>query len=84
MRKCILKPDEVKRRVKMLVGKPVKISVNRGRRKFACYSGEVASVFPSVFILKIEGSPTISTLSVSYSDLICGEVRLKVKKTAEI
>ena len=83
MRKCTLKPEEVKRAVHLLKGKRLKISVNRGRKKIERYEGEVENTYPCVFILKIIGEPLIKSLAFSYSDLICGDVKLRIKKTAE-
>ena len=83
MRKCTLKPEEVKSAVGRLKGKLLKISVNRGRKKISRYEGEVESTYPSVFILKIINQPLVKSLSFSYSDVICGDVKLRIKKTAE-
>ncbi len=83
MRKCTLKPEEVKKAIKTLIGKRLKISVNRGRKKIERYEGEVENAYPSVFVLKIMDAPLVNSLSFSYSDIICGEVKLKIKKTAE-
>ena len=72
--------DEAKRCVKALVGRPLRISVNRGRRRVERYSGEIESVFPSVVVLRINGEKRAERLTASYSDLICGDVRIRVIK----
>ncbi len=69
--------SEVKKSVVSLLGKPIKISVNKGRRRTVRYSGSVTGVYPSVFTLRIDGERALTSLSCTYSDLICGDVKIK-------
>ncbi len=68
--------DETKAFVAGLLGQPLKIAVNKGRKRIVRYSGRVLAVYPQVFTLKIVGSKTTELLSCSYADLICGEIKL--------
>lgn len=77
MRKRAVSIDEIKSDVAALVGQHLKISVNKGRKKIVRYDGELAGVYPSVFILKIIGDKNVNSLSCSYSDVICGDIKLK-------
>ncbi len=76
MRKCAKSIDEVKDYVRNLVGSPLKISVNKGRKKIMRYSGSVLAVYPQVFTLKIADNTNLELLSCSYSDIICGDIKL--------
>ncbi|MDR2202048.1 MAG: Veg family protein [Clostridiales bacterium] len=76
MRKCVLSINEVKRSVHALVGQKLKISVNKGRKKIVRYDGEIDGVYPGVFTLKISDDKNVNKLSFSYSDVICGDIKL--------
>ena len=77
IRKRAVSIEEIKSEVLSLEGQKLKISVNKGRKKVVKYDGELSGVYPSVFILKITGDKTINSLSCSYSDVICGDIKLK-------
>lgn len=77
MRKRAVSIDEVKNDVAALVGQKLRISVNKGRKKIIKYEGELAGIYPSVFVLKINGDRAIGSLSCSYSDVVCGDIKLK-------
>ena len=76
MRKTTVSVEQVKKGVRALMGKPIKIKINRGRKRIERYSGEISAVYPSVFTLKVDKG-AVKSLSCSYSDLICGEVVIK-------
>lgn len=76
MRKSALTIDEVKNSVARLVGKPLRISVNKGRKRITRYFGSVLRVYPQVFTLQIADDADLELLACSYNDLICGDIRL--------
>lgn len=76
MRKRVESVEEVKERIKGLMGSSLKISVNKGRKRVVRYDGEIARVYPSVFTLKITSDKFTDMLSCSYSDVICGDIKL--------
>lgn len=76
MRKRAESIEQVKQRIKELQGSALRISVNKGRKRVIRYDGEIAMIYPSVFTLKITSDKFIDTLSCSYSDIICGDVKL--------
>ncbi len=81
MRKCVTSIDEIKGDINSLMGFPLKISVNKGRKKIVRYDGLIECVFPQVFTLKILDNKNVNMLSFSYSDVICGDIKLKKKET---
>ena len=79
MRKSALSISEVKEYIDSLKGKNLKISVNKGRKRIIRYDGSIEEVYPSVFTLKILGDKNVNMLSCSYSDVICGDIKLSEK-----
>ena len=77
MRKCAVSIEDVKNDVRALVGRKLRVSVNRGRKKVDRYDGEITAIYPSVFVLSVVGLRTGSSLSCSYSDVVCGDIKLK-------
>ena len=76
MRKCAKTTEEVKAYVRELTGRPLRISVNHGRKKILRYCGSVLAVYPQVFTLKIADNKNLELLACSYSDIICGDIKL--------
>ncbi len=77
MRKSALTIEEVKTFVNSLAGKPLRISVNKGRKKIIRYSGCILAIYPKVFTLKIADDKNLELLACSYNDLICGDIKLQ-------
>lgn len=73
MHRQVCNVDEVKRKIAELKGKPLELSVNKGRKKTARLRGEIESVFPSVFTFRAAAGDLVS---FSYSDVICGDILL--------
>ncbi len=40
------------------------------------YDGEIAQLYPAVFTLRITSDKNVDLLSFSYSDVICGDIKL--------
>lgn len=76
MRKPIYEMDSVKERVLGLKGKSIKLLVHRGRKRYARYSGVLEEAYPSVFTVRIDNSKSMDILTYSYSDILCGDVKI--------
>lgn len=76
MRKRAVSVEQVKKNIEDLKGESLKISVNKGRKRIIKYDGEIAQLYPAVFTLKITSDENVDLLSVSYSDIICGDIKL--------
>ena len=76
MRKRAVSVEEVKKNIEGLKGESLKISVNKGRKRVLKYDGEIAQLYPAVFTLRIKSDKNIDLLSFSYSDVICGDIKL--------
>lgn len=68
--------QQVKQDIVSLKGKPIQMRVNRGRRKIETYSGVIKHIYPSVFTVEIDKS-NIDSITYSYSDVLCGDVKIK-------
>ncbi len=80
MRRNVTTLDDIKRAMTLLKGEQVKLYINRGRRKILKFEGIIENVYTSVFTVKDKISSS-STHTYSYSDVLCGEV--KITKLAE-
>lgn len=63
-----------------LKGFNVNMRVNKGRNRFEKYIGVLESCYPSVFTVDVKSPKHIGRISYSYSDVLCGEVKLKLAK----
>ena len=68
--------DEVKKKIIELKGQEVKLYVNRGRRKVFRFDAVVEDVYSSVFTVKNLNQAMSLTHTYSYSDILCGEVKI--------
>ncbi len=80
MRKSTVSVETIKQQVTDLVGKSVKVSVNRGRNKVVRYKANVKGVYPAVFVLEILNCKSLRSMSCSYNDLICGDIKISPEK----
>jgi uncharacterized protein Veg len=78
MRKINSNLNEIKNRIEVLKGRKVKMQVNRGRRKIEHYDATIETTYPSVFTVKVT-SPQPETMSYSYSEVLCGDVKINTK-----
>ena len=80
MRKSIFNLNEIKEKIFSIKGKNVDVSINHGRKKISNYSGVVENIYPSVFTIKIVGDDQLKNVTCSYSDVLCGDVRINEKE----
>ena len=76
MRKNLLNLNDIKDKIANIKGKNIGISINRGRKKIDMYSGIVEDIYPSVFTVKILDDVKLKNVTCSYSDVLCGDVRI--------
>lgn len=76
MRKRAVSIEEVKSRIEELKGSPLKVCVNRGRKRIQRFVGAIAETYPKVFTLRITSDTHTDLMSFSYSDVICGDIKL--------
>lgn len=80
MRKINENLSQVKEKIEQLKGKDIKMQVNRGRKKIENYEAVIETIYPSVFTVKIKSPNVIEIMSYSYSEVLCGDVKISLKK----
>jgi len=76
MRKSGITLEEITNQIKSLKGESVKMSITKGRKKSEKFSGEILSVYPSIFTIKLDNPISQSILSLSYNEVLCGDVKI--------
>ena len=80
MRKPLFSLDEVKNNILALKGKNIEMKINKGRKKIIEYEGVIENIYNSVFVVRVDKQPNIDKLSLSFSDVLCGDVKIALKK----
>ena len=80
MRKPTMDVNKVKGEILKLKGKYVEMAVNKGRRKITKYEGVLEDIYNSVFVVKVMNVANVDKLSYSYSDVLCGDVKIAQKE----
>ncbi len=65
--------NKIKTQISSLKGNSVKLSVNRGRKRYDTIEGIVSDAYPSVFTIKADEK----LQTFSYFDVLCGTVVFK-------
>ena len=55
----------------------IKMEVNRGRKRIENYEAVIEKTYPSVFAVKINSPSVVDTMSYSYTEVLCGDVKIK-------
>ena len=69
--------SQVKETIKKMQSKPVDIVLNLGRNKLISFSGTVEGVYPALFTVSPFDKSFKGKTSYSYSEYMCGRVKLK-------
>ena len=79
--KRMIKPTknikDVKQMVKDCSAQRVAVRVNLGRNKSVSYSGILSGIYPALFTVKPDEEGFLGKTSYSYSDVLCGNVKIK-------
>ncbi len=70
--------NQARRAVTQLIGHSVKLKCNQGRNRIVTYNGTITEAHSNVFVVSVVDG-IMDRLSCSYSDIICGAVRLLTK-----
>ena len=79
MRKILTDLTAVKNQILELKGKYVFMEVNHGRKKIRHYEGVVEDIYSSVFVVRLNNATTNEKMSYSFSDVLCGDVKIATK-----
>ena len=84
MIKCNATLTQVKQLIEKLKEKPVEVTLSLGRNKFVSFSGKLVGVYPALFTVTPFDKNFKGKTSYSYSEYMCGKVKLtQSEKTAE-
>ena len=80
MRKVGLSIEDIRNKINELVGKNIYMEVCRGRKRVTKHNGIIETTFPSVFVVRLtDDNQPVGSLSYSYSDVLCGDVKIQAK-----
>ena len=79
MIKCSASLSQVKEIISKLKFKKVEVTLNLGRNKFVSFCGTLQGVYPALFTVNPEDKNFKGKTSYSYSEYMCGKVKLKEK-----
>ena len=68
---------DVKQMVRACAEQRVAVKVNLGRNKSVSYCGILSGVYPALFTVKPDDEDFLGKTSYSYSDVLCGNVKIK-------
>ena len=68
---------DVKQMVRDCSSQRVAVRINLGRNKTVSYSGILSGVYPSLFTDKPDDKDFLGKTAYSYSDVLCGNVKIK-------
>ena len=78
--KSLITLNEIKEKINALKGQNIKMLVNKGRKRTEKITGEVQNLYPSVFTVKIEDLKGGSLATYSYTEVLCGHVKILFDK----
>ena len=68
---------DVKRMIKECSAQRVAVKINLGRNRIVSFSGVLSGVYPALFTVKPDDKNFIGKTAYSYSDVLCGNVKIK-------
>ena len=76
MIKSALSISQAKQAIKMMQEKSVDVTLNLGRNKIVSFKGVLSGVYPALFTIKPLDKEFKGKTSYSYSEFLCGKVKL--------
>jgi len=67
---------EIRKQLEPHLGERIKLKANRGRRKTYEKEGILESIYPSIFVVRIDEQNYFQRLSFSYADVLTETVEL--------
>ena len=69
--------QDVKQMVKNYDNKRVAVRINLGRNKCMQFCGVIGGIYPALFTVRPDTPDFLGKTAYSYSDVLCGTVKLK-------
>ena len=77
MRKVEKSIKDIITAIEALKGEVVSMHVSHGRKRIEKIVGKIEKVYPSVFVVDAGSTHIPSKISYSFSDVLCGDVKIK-------
>ena len=77
MIKSSINVSQVKQSIERLKERRIDVTLNLGRNKFISYVGVLTNVYPALFTVTPEDRNFKGKTSYSYSEYMCGKVKIK-------
>lgn len=77
MRKVETSIQDIISAIKELQGETISVHVSHGRKKIEKIVGKIESIYPSLFIVDAIDNHIPGKISCSFSDVLCGDVKIK-------
>ena len=74
----------IKQTIADCLRKQVNVTVNLGRNKILRYCGELSGVYPALFTVQPNDKSFLGKTSYSYAEVLCGSVKVKPAKKADM
>jgi uncharacterized protein Veg len=75
--------SEIKRDLEFFVGSKIRLKANRGRNRIMEREGVLESIYPNIFVVKLNERKVERRVSYSYADVLTETVELFVYDTAD-
>ena len=72
--------NSIKEAVKNLYLHPVTVKLNLGRNKFVTFPATLNGIYPSLFTVSPDGKNFLGRTAYSYSEILCGRVKIDARK----
>ena len=69
--------SQIKAAVEGCYMRPVAVKLNLGRNKYVTFRATVSGIYPSLFTVSPEDKNFLGKTAYSYSEMLCGRVKLK-------
>jgi uncharacterized protein Veg len=79
MIKSSLSLSQVKQTIEKMHEKQVDVTINLGRNKFVSFTGTLVGVYPALFMVTPHDKTFRGKTTYSYSEYMCGKVKIKEK-----
>lgn len=76
--------NSIKQNILSLSGKDVWVKLNLGRNKFVSFPATLNGVYPSLFTVSPFDKNFLGKTTYSYSEILCGRVKISALATGEV
>jgi uncharacterized protein Veg len=71
---------KIKQAIRAVHQKRVRVRFMPGRNKVVCYSGVISGVYPEIFTVSPDDEGFLGKTAYSYTEILCGEVKITEEK----